>query len=140
MQICGEANVGVIREAAKAAVPRCAFISVHDYNFPGRHQLPLELLGQHVVTMGELQMFVWRTQVCLVVYLAMCSTSRKGTFCLFSLSLAEPRLKGSLTLLKPSTSNGCPSAYICHGIKARQLWLCRAFITITIIYSCSSRC
>ena len=35
LQICGEANVGVIREAAKAGVPRCAFISVHDYNFPG---------------------------------------------------------------------------------------------------------
>lgn len=28
--------MGVIREAAKAAVPRCAFISVHDYNLPGR--------------------------------------------------------------------------------------------------------
>ncbi|KAL3163381.1 hypothetical protein ABBQ32_009766 [Trebouxia sp. C0010 RCD-2024] len=35
LKICGEANVGVIREAAKAAVPRCAFISVHDYNLPG---------------------------------------------------------------------------------------------------------
>ena len=35
LQICGEANVGVIREAARAGVPRCAFISVHDYNFPG---------------------------------------------------------------------------------------------------------
>ena len=34
-QICGEANVGVIREAAQAGVPRCAFISAHDYQFPG---------------------------------------------------------------------------------------------------------
>ena len=35
MQICGEANVGVIREAAQAGVPRCAFVSAHDYKFPG---------------------------------------------------------------------------------------------------------
>lgn len=35
VQICGEANVGVIREAAQAGVPRCAFVSVHDYKFPG---------------------------------------------------------------------------------------------------------
>lgn len=38
MQVCGEANVGVIREAAQAGVPRCAFISVHDYNLPGKHK------------------------------------------------------------------------------------------------------
>lgn len=35
LKICGEANVGVIREAAQAGVPRCAFVSVHDYKFPG---------------------------------------------------------------------------------------------------------
>ena len=44
LQICGEANVGVIREAVRAGVPRCAFISVHDYNFPGtsyKHRWPV---------------------------------------------------------------------------------------------------
>ena len=35
LQINGEANVAVIREASAAGVPRCAFISVHDYGFPG---------------------------------------------------------------------------------------------------------
>lgn len=35
LKINGEANVGVIREAARAGVPRCAFVSVHDYQFPG---------------------------------------------------------------------------------------------------------
>lgn len=35
VQICGEANVSVIREAAQAGVPRCAFVSAHDYKFPG---------------------------------------------------------------------------------------------------------
>ncbi|KAL0026968.1 hypothetical protein WJX79_003842 [Trebouxia sp. C0005] len=35
LKICGEANVGVIREAAQAGVPRCAFVSAHDYKFPG---------------------------------------------------------------------------------------------------------
>lgn len=39
VQICGEANVGVIREAAQAGVPRCAFVSVHDYKFPGTPDL-----------------------------------------------------------------------------------------------------
>ncbi|DBA98413.1 TPA: hypothetical protein ACH3X3_012425 [Trebouxia sp. C0006] len=35
LKICGEANVSVIREAAQAGVPRCAFVSAHDYKFPG---------------------------------------------------------------------------------------------------------
>ena len=35
LQINGQANVTVIREASAAGVPRCAFISVHDYGFPG---------------------------------------------------------------------------------------------------------
>lgn len=35
LKICGEANVSVIREAAQAGVPRCVFVSAHDYNLPG---------------------------------------------------------------------------------------------------------
>lgn len=35
-QICGDASVTVFTEAAKAGVARAAFISVHDYKFPGR--------------------------------------------------------------------------------------------------------
>ena len=39
LQINGQANVTVIREASAAGVPRCAFIRVHDYGFPGVWQL-----------------------------------------------------------------------------------------------------
>ena len=35
MQICGEANILVFREAAAAGLQRAAFVSVHDYNVPG---------------------------------------------------------------------------------------------------------
>ena len=52
VQICGEANVGVIREAAMAGVPRCAFVSVHDYKFPGMRMLSQTAPGccaQHVL-------------------------------------------------------------------------------------------
>lgn len=35
LQICGDASVVVFQEAAKAGVARAAFISVHDYKFPG---------------------------------------------------------------------------------------------------------
>eukprot|EP00891_Asterochloris_glomerata_P009911 jgi/Astpho2/9911/Aster-06622 len=34
LKINGEANVTVIREASAAGVPRCAFISAHDYGWP----------------------------------------------------------------------------------------------------------
>jgi hypothetical protein len=34
-QICGDASVAVFREAASAGVARAAFVSVHDYKFPG---------------------------------------------------------------------------------------------------------
>ncbi|CAK0763396.1 hypothetical protein CVIRNUC_003053 [Coccomyxa viridis] len=34
-KICGDSNITVFEEAAKAGVPRAAFISVHDYNLPG---------------------------------------------------------------------------------------------------------
>ncbi len=34
-QICGDASVTVFREAASAGVARAAFVSVHDYKFPG---------------------------------------------------------------------------------------------------------
>ncbi|KAK9795226.1 hypothetical protein WJX73_006446 [Symbiochloris irregularis] len=33
-KMCGESNISVFTEAAKAGVPRAAFISVHDYNVP----------------------------------------------------------------------------------------------------------
>lgn len=45
VQICGEANVSVIREAAQAGVPRCAFVSAHDYKFPGEQCSHDEISG-----------------------------------------------------------------------------------------------
>ena len=36
-KICGDSNITVFNEAAKAGVSRAAFISVHDYNLPGKH-------------------------------------------------------------------------------------------------------
>ena len=35
-KICGDSNITVFEEAAKAGVPLSAFISVHDYNLPGK--------------------------------------------------------------------------------------------------------
>lgn len=34
-RMCGESNMQLMDAAAAAAVPRFAFISVHDYGFPG---------------------------------------------------------------------------------------------------------
>ena len=39
-KICGDSNITVFTEAAKAGVARAAFISVHDYNLPGTHREP----------------------------------------------------------------------------------------------------
>ena len=49
MQICGEANVSVIREAAQAGVPRCAFVSAHDYKFPGE-QCSQDDVHEHTIS------------------------------------------------------------------------------------------
>ena len=35
-KICGDSNITVFNEAAKAGVSRAAFISVHDYKLPGK--------------------------------------------------------------------------------------------------------
>lgn len=40
-KICGDSNITVFEEAAKAGVPRAAFISVHDYNLPGEQMLSM---------------------------------------------------------------------------------------------------
>lgn len=42
MQICGESNATVFREAAKAGVARAAFISVADLKLPGKLCLNLK--------------------------------------------------------------------------------------------------
>ncbi|KAL3131927.1 hypothetical protein ABBQ38_007628 [Trebouxia sp. C0009 RCD-2024] len=63
LKICGEANVGIIREAAKAAVPRCAFISIHDYNFPGRSNSRWSCL-----------LSVWVRHSCCRLLVSTCST------------------------------------------------------------------
>lgn len=34
-KVCGQANINLIEAAAEEGVPRFAFISVHDYKFPG---------------------------------------------------------------------------------------------------------
>ena len=39
-KICGDSNITVFNEAAKAGVSRAAFISVHDYKLPGKRQGP----------------------------------------------------------------------------------------------------
>ncbi len=49
VQICGEANVSVIREAAQAGVPRCAFVSTHDYKFPGE-QCSHDAVYEHIIS------------------------------------------------------------------------------------------
>lgn len=36
MQVCGESNATIFREAAAAGVARAAFISVADYRLPGK--------------------------------------------------------------------------------------------------------
>ena len=40
-RICGDSNITVFEEAARAGVPRAAFISVHDYNLPGEQMLSM---------------------------------------------------------------------------------------------------
>ena len=39
-KICGDSNITVFNEAAKAGVSRAAFISVHDYGLPGKCSYP----------------------------------------------------------------------------------------------------
>lgn len=38
-KICGDSNITVFNEAAKAGVARAAFISVHEYGLPGKQHL-----------------------------------------------------------------------------------------------------
>lgn len=38
-KVCGQSNMGLIEAAKSAGVPRFAFISVHDYKFPGNLSL-----------------------------------------------------------------------------------------------------
>lgn len=76
LQICGEANVGVIREAAKAGVPRCAFISVHDYKFPGTANQHHRLVHLHTGQVGILSqpehanscLYVWFKLHCVAIF------------------------------------------------------------------------
>ena len=44
-KICGDSNITVFAEAAKAGVPRAAFISVHDYNLPGEQMLSMACIN-----------------------------------------------------------------------------------------------
>jgi len=41
-KICGDSNITVFNEAAKAGVSRAAFISVHDYGLPGKCSYPFD--------------------------------------------------------------------------------------------------
>ena len=60
-KICGDSNITVFEEAAKAGVPRAAFISVHDYNLPGEQMLSMVcinlycsiLIAAYTVACGE---------------------------------------------------------------------------------------
>ncbi len=44
-KICGDSNITVFNEAAKAGVSRAAFISVHDYKLPGKPQCPQSVMS-----------------------------------------------------------------------------------------------
>lgn len=99
LQICGEANVGVIREAARAGVPRCAFISVHDYNFPGMaDQRPWPVHTCHVS-----QLHAWDETLHLHAFTSIVGLSLQAQLSTLRIScpwlLTVPLLRGHIDLL-----------------------------------------
>ncbi len=53
-KICGDSNITVFNEAAKAGVSRAAFISVHDYGLPGTCSYPCDGRKLYLMDMGIL--------------------------------------------------------------------------------------